>query len=292
MTRKPQRARVWLATLSAVVGVATGMFTLRDQVFPNESGSAGAVSAPLYQQQVGRICDRFIQDDRFRAGQDAPVKHRLTRATTTTAQRNALLDAVRRSSARSGNTLAAFTALPPPKALAAARRATSEAWTRNLARLRAYAERLDAVATRAQLVAAAEYLAALRTPLAEDGVKVRSGLERLGGADCDLPAPKVTQAFTLPPLHGVHRPTKAEQHGSVPDRIVNGPSVASPKKPVAPVTPPAPKPSINVPAPTAPAPRPTLQTPEGKQAPGGHTSLNTPGGGASSGGGAAGGGDG
>jgi hypothetical protein len=291
MTRKPQRARVWLATLSAVVGVATGMFTLRDQVFPNESGSAGAVTSSLYQQQVGRICDRFDQDDHFRAHQDVTVKRRLVRATTTTAQRNALLDAVRRSSARSGNTLAAFTALPPPKALAAAGRDARDAWTRNLARLRAYAERLDAVATRAQLVATIDYLAGLRTPLAEDGVKVRSGLERLGGADCDLPAPRVTQAFTLPPLHRAHPDTKPRQPTPRNDKSVNGPSVASPQKSVTP-TPAPKKPSINVPAPTAPAPRPTPQSPEWKSPPGGHGSVNTPGGGATGGGGAGGGGDG
>jgi hypothetical protein len=286
MARKQQRARVWLATVSAVVGVATGMFTLRDQVFPSESGSAGAVSIPLYQQQVGRICDRFDRDDRLRADQDANVKRRLTRAATTTAQRNALLDAVRRSSARSGNTLAAFTALTPPKALAVARRATGDAWTRNLARLHAYADRLDGVATRPQLVAATSYLAGLRTPLAEDGVKVRSGLEHLGGADCNMATPRVTPAFTLPPLRRTHPQTKPGQQTPT-------------HKPVVPVTPPpVPKaPTLNAPA---PAPTPShgpqspewshasgghgVNTPEGKHAPGGH-SVNTPGGGATGGGG-------
>jgi hypothetical protein len=43
-----RQAAIWLATLSTVVGIATGMFTLRDQVFPRESGSAQAVSVSAF----------------------------------------------------------------------------------------------------------------------------------------------------------------------------------------------------------------------------------------------------
>jgi hypothetical protein len=49
------RPGVWLATLSTMVGVATGMFTLRDEIFPNESGRAEA-SVPDFQRSVGQIC--------------------------------------------------------------------------------------------------------------------------------------------------------------------------------------------------------------------------------------------
>jgi hypothetical protein len=198
--KKRQRAGVWLATVSAVVGVATGMFTLRDQVFPSEAGSAAAVSVPVYRQQVGGICDRVNEDDRDRAKQDVQVRRRLARATTTTAQRNALLDGVRRTSARSGQTLAAFNGFQPPKGLAAARRDTQAAWDRNLARLRDYAQRLDVVTTRAQLLAAVRHLSGMRPGIAKDGVALRSGLQRLGGAQCDLQAPRVTATFTLPAL--------------------------------------------------------------------------------------------
>ena len=44
-----RRPAVWLATLSTVVGIATGMFTLRDQVFPRASGTAVAASEDAYQ---------------------------------------------------------------------------------------------------------------------------------------------------------------------------------------------------------------------------------------------------
>ena len=73
---------VWLATLSTVVGVATGMFTLRDQVFPRESGTAVAVSVPAYQQGVGRVCDEVNDNDAYRARNDRAVRRELQRART------------------------------------------------------------------------------------------------------------------------------------------------------------------------------------------------------------------
>ena len=196
-----RHAAIWLATLSTVVGIATGMFTLRDQVFPRESGSAQAVSTVAYQQQVGRVCDELNTDDSRRARQLKSIRKQLRQANTTTAQRNALLDGQRRTIARSGHALASFTSLETPKPLRATDRTTEAAWTRNLTRLQTYAERLDRVETRAQLVSAVGYLSGLRTPLAQDGVKLMSGLRRLGGANCDLRTPISTPTFPLPPLH-------------------------------------------------------------------------------------------
>jgi hypothetical protein len=193
-----RHARIWLATLSTVVGVATGMFTLRDQVFPGEAGSAGAVSVPAYQQQVGRICDQMNDNDRSRAHEDTTLKAALYRADTTIAQRNALLDPVRRTVSRDGHELAVFAALETPKALASARRNTETAWNRNLARLRDYALRLDRIRTRTDLLAAIDHLSKLRPLLASDGVTLASGLERLGAANCDLRPPRVTATITLP----------------------------------------------------------------------------------------------
>jgi hypothetical protein len=176
------------------------MFTLRDQVFPGEAGSARAVSVSGYQQEVGRVCDQVNDNDRRRAHEDTIVRTRLQRAKTTIAQRNALLDPVRRTVARSGHTLASFGALDTPTALAASRRDTEAAWNRNLARLRDYALRLDRVTTRAQLLAAVDHLSSLRPLLTSDAVTLASGLERLGAANCDLQPPRVTATFTLPPL--------------------------------------------------------------------------------------------
>jgi hypothetical protein len=193
-----RHARIWLATLSTVVGVATGMFTLRDEVFPAEAGSASAVSVPVYQQQVGKVCDTVNDNDRVRAHQDGMVRIRLQRAQTTLVQRNALLDGVRRVGARSGHALASFSALAVPTPLAATSHEAEAAWNRNLARLRGYAARLDRAGTRAELVAAIDHLSGLRPLLAADGLTVASALERLGGANCDLRPPRVTATFTLP----------------------------------------------------------------------------------------------
>jgi hypothetical protein len=191
---------IWLATLSTVVGVATGMFTLRDQVFPRESGSAQAVSASAFQQQVGGVCDDLNTDDRRRARQVKTIHRRLRTARTTISQRNALLDGQRQTIARSGDALAAFAAIETPKNLRATRRGVKAAWTRNLGRLQSYAERLDRVETRADLAAAIRYLSSLRTPVARDGVALMAGLRRLGGANCDLRTPINTKTFPLPPL--------------------------------------------------------------------------------------------
>jgi hypothetical protein len=211
-----RRATIWLATLSTVVGLATGMFTLRDRVFPNESGSAAAVSLPTYQQEVGRICDELNEDDHRRAAEVAVIRKKLRRATTTLAQRNALLDGQRRTIARPGHTLATFTALATPDDLLAARRTTMAAWNLNLGRLRAYAQRLDRAGTRAELLAAIGYLSDLRPQLAETGVALMAGLRSLGGSSCDIRTPIVTPAFSLPAHRRTDGPGAADVDGPGP----------------------------------------------------------------------------
>jgi hypothetical protein len=206
------RAKIWLATISTVVGVATGMFTLRDQVFPSESSSAGAMSASGYEEHVGRICDEVNTNDRLRAHEDSSLRAGLLRAKTTIDQRNQLLDAARRTIARDGQTLASFTGLTPPKALASVRRDTQVAWNRNLARVRDYALRLDGAGTRAQVVATLVHLSTLRPVIAADHVKVAAGLEHLGGAECDLKPQRVTRTFTLPPPRAQHKPRPHPAH--------------------------------------------------------------------------------
>jgi hypothetical protein len=262
---------VWLATLSTVVGIATGMFTLRDQVFPREAGTAAAVTVSVYEQRVGRVCDEVNANDRARARGDRTIRKRLQTAKTTIAQRNALLDGVRQSIARSGHALAAFAALEAPQALASIRGRTQAAWSRNLARLRDYALRLDRSATRSQLLATVDHLATVRPLLAGDGVSLTSGLEHLGQANCDLRPPIVTATFTLPPLPA-HGHTSRPTHGK--------------------------RPHINTPAPSEGAnpgtqgnPGPAAAAGSTGSGAGGSSSANNPGGaGAGGGGGGAGGG--
>ena len=284
-----QRAKIWLATVSTVVGVATGMFTLRDEVFPSEAGSAGAMSTSAYEEHVGRICDEVNANDRLRAHEDSKLRASLPRARRTIDQRNLLLDAVRRTAARDGQTLASFTGLAAPKALASVRHDTGMAWNRNLGRVRGYAQRLDGAGTRAELVAALVHLSALRPLIAADHVTVAAGLERLGAAECDLQPQRVTSAFTLPAPHAEkprrHRhtvdphpaaghaappanapPPRMRPHGSPGFRRVTS------------------RPSINTPMPSA------VPRPPGSNSTKGSTSLNTPGAssGASGGGGSGG----
>lgn len=74
------RPAVWLATLSTVVGVATGMFTLRDQVFPGEGSTASAVNAGAYQAHVGRICDEINESEKLRRQGDRKLARQLESA--------------------------------------------------------------------------------------------------------------------------------------------------------------------------------------------------------------------
>jgi hypothetical protein len=171
----------------------------------------------VYEQRVGRVCDEINDNDRARARADKTVRKRLQTAKTTIAQRNALLDGVRQSIARSGHGLAAFAALETPKSLATTHERTQAAWNRNLARLREYALRLDRSATNRQLLATLDHLGTLRPLLASDGVVLSSGLEHLGQANCDLRPPIVTATFTLPPL-ATNRHARSGTHAKRPHK--------------------------------------------------------------------------
>ena len=275
------RAKIWLATISTVVGVATGMFTLRDQVFPSEAGSAGAMSTPAYEEHVGRVCDEVNANDRLRAHEDSILRVGLPRAQTTIDQRNLLLDAARRTIARDGHALAAFTGLAAPDALAPVRHDTGTAWNRNLARVRDYALRLDGAGTRAQLVAALVHLSTVRPQIAADRVTVASGLERLGAAECDLQPQRVTRTFTLPPPRAQNKPGIHGTGGHLPATrrpSVTGEAPQPAQTPQAPAPRPSPlstgpsRPGANTPMPSAPLPTP------------GPNSANTPGAGGGGGG--------
>ena len=216
------------------------MFTLRDQVFPREAGTAAAVSAPTYQRDIGGVCDELNDNDSFQARDEKAIEKRLQRAETTIAQRNALVDGVRRTASRSAHALAAFNALEPPAALAAVRHDTETAWNRHLARTRDYAVMLDRAGTRAQLDAALNHLVSLRPAHARDSDTLRSGLERLGDASCDLEPHIVSRTFTLPKLDTDKRAAKRRDRRSDPP--ANGPPATA-----------TPSAQVNTPPPTATA---------------------------------------
>lgn len=234
--RLSHRPGIWLATLSTVVGVATGMFTLRDQVFPSQAGTAQAVPDSVYRHKVGQICDEVNTADQARVRDLRPLSRRLRLATTTARQRNALLFAVRRETARSSHALAALSALDPPKARAAAHRSTEAAWNRNLDRIRTYAEQLDSASDRRQMMAAIESLSRRRSAIARDSVRVTAGLQRLGQESCRVEPPITTATLTLPPLRGtggasVNTPgvnTPSAGSGSGGANSTGGPDVTPP----------------------------------------------------------------
>jgi hypothetical protein len=250
---------VWLATISTVVGLATGMFTLRDQIFPREAGTAAAVSTPAFQQSVGEVCDELNANDKARAREDRATARQLKNARATVGQRNVLVDGARRITARTEHALAAFKALEPPEPLRGVRRATAAAWDRYVARLRDYALALDEVGTRAQLVGALEQLASAQPAFGRDSDAIRSGLVRLGGANCDLEPRTVTTTYTLPPAKGTGRPANrppspAPTAKPPPAATVappsNTPESTSPTNPGPPANPP---PMPNVPPSVPPA---------------------------------------
>ena len=277
------RAKIWLATISTVVGVATGMFTLRDQVFPSEAGSAGAMSTPAYEEHVGRVCDEVNANDRLRAHEDSILRVGLPRAQTTIDQRNLLLDAARRTIARDGHALAAFTGLAAPDALAPVRHDTGTAWNRNLARVRDYALRLDDAGTRDQLVAALVHLSTVRPSIAADHVTVAAGLERLGAAECDLQPQRVTRTFTLPPPRAQHEP-RTHRTGQLP--ATRRPSVTgqATRPAQTPATRPAPAPRRSPLSAVPSRPGANTPMPSSTQPSHGPNSANTPGAGGGGGG--------
>jgi hypothetical protein len=173
------------------------MFTLRDQIFPHQAGDAQA-SLSFYEQSIDDICSATNQAERASAQSAKRLAARMPRARTVLAQRNALLDSATQTLASSEYRLGRFTGLDVPGALVNRARETAAAWRRIVARLRNYTERLDAVTSQHDLLAAVNMLPAMRTALARDGVTRTAGLTELGGGRCRLDSPIVTPTITLP----------------------------------------------------------------------------------------------
>jgi len=225
--RRLGRPAVWLATLSTVVGIATGMFTLRDQIAPGESGSARASLAD-YQTSIGEVCLAVNEAESARARDARALAHRLPRADSVATTRELLLRSTNRRVADLVDDVSMFGGVSAPKANAREHVAVSAAWKRNLARIRAYGHRLDGVVTRGQLAAAADVLYRQRVPLTRDGLTVRTGLVHLGGRHCHLDKPITTPNVCIPALCERHserrrprpavapKPAPAEASSSVP----------------------------------------------------------------------------
>jgi hypothetical protein len=193
-----RRSGIWLTTLSTALAVATGMFTLRDQIFPPRESVGAPASVELYEHSVASICSALNHADRARARSARRLATRLPRARSTLAQRNALLDSTKQVLVSSEHQLASFTALDVPGVLMTRQRETAAAWDRIVARLRGYAQRLDAASGQRDLLAVVRTLPRTRTALARDRVTRARGLTNLGGGRCRLDQPISTPTITLP----------------------------------------------------------------------------------------------
>jgi hypothetical protein len=207
------RPTVWLATLSTVVGLATGMFTLRDQVFPREAGTAVAISEPAYQAAVVQVCDAFNEAEHRRAAQLERLRRDVRRARNAPAQRDAILRQSRDSTSRSGAVLAQLLAVEPPDTLAAVQRSAVRSWQRNLDRRRAYQVRLEKTSTREEILTAVAPLNRERGAIQSDTVTLTAALRRLGGAGC-----------RLDPVADIPVPLPDVDQGDVRGRHADGPS--------------------------------------------------------------------
>jgi hypothetical protein len=224
------RPAVWLATLSTVVGVATGMFTLRDQVLPREASTAEAGAD--YQRSIGRICDARNAGETARHTDSERLRTRLRRARTNLAQRNALLDVQRRILARSNDDLARLRGLEAPRKLTPGHRAATAALTRNNDRIQDYVQRLSSASTRDDLLDAGRALAKMRPAIAHDSVALNARLIRLGGRECDLDPPTVTSTIMLPALARPHREPKRPAAKKPDPAATTSPEAQEPVTPV------------------------------------------------------------
>src|SRR3954452_8318151 len=146
-----RRAQVWLATLGTVVGVATGMVALADNVLPKHSDDAEATPSPVVQQTVGSICDDVNRHDADRVSDAKLLRRRLRRGRTALQVRDALLESYQRTLRNAEHDQTRLAAIRPPRPTLATQRAAARAWTNNLERLRGIVAALDDAGTWAKL---------------------------------------------------------------------------------------------------------------------------------------------
>jgi hypothetical protein len=272
---RPRHGRfiVTLGTLSTVIAVATGMFTLRDQIFQRESGSALASTA-AYQLAVGDICSEVNEAAAATTKDNQDLRAALADAKTVTQERNALLTAAKAGAHRAHDGVAALMGIVPSDDGKSVHRATTTAWKRNAHRLDAHAQRLDNATSQRDIQRAMASLSAARPAIAEDRTAVRAGLEQLGGTECRLERADADPPISLPrrlnkPNHHdaavpvTSSPSPSEHTTTGQPSIPDGPD-ASPPQATTP-GPDASQPQATTPGPDASQPRSTAPGPDASQ---------------------------
>ena len=253
----------------ALVSVGVPLLAARDDpggraATQSESSVEAAAAEVSYAKDVGAVCDDMNAAQAARRRAALRLRERLDRAKTTIAQRNALIDDTQSTIDRFTRVFGAFRELGAPRRLARLHRATAGAWGDSLERLRRYRTLLAGGFTRPRLVAILERFPRKSGLIIEaQGVDVRAGLERLGGAECDLAALKTVRVFTLPP---VDSPRPKSDPGPLVPTPRQPPPAPAPPVPTPDPAPPVPTPAPAPPRPT-PAPAPPVPTPGGNDGP-------------------------
>jgi uncharacterized membrane protein YgcG len=177
------------------------MFSLRDQIFPSDAGTATA-SASVYETSVGEICMALNQANSALVQNADNLANRLAKARTPLAQRNAVLDSWTVVLSSSQYELGLFEGLDVPSAFDAREHVTAAAWNRIVARLRGFTRQLDDVSDDAALMAAVQTLPAIGEANATDVVMRTAGLTELGSGRCVLNPPANPPTITIPTLPG------------------------------------------------------------------------------------------
>ena len=261
-----QLSIVVVPVVVALVSVGVPLLTAHDDPGGGGAATQGASSVEAevgYVKDVGAVCDDMNAAQSARRRAALRLRERLDRARTTIAQRNALIDDTQSTIDRSTRVFGSFRELGAPDRLMRLHRATAGAWSDSLERLRRYRTLLGGASTRAQLVGILERFPRRSGLVVEaQGVDVRAGLERLGGAECDLAAIKTVRVFVLPPVGST-----ATKRTPVVPTPRQPPPAPQPAVPIPDPAPPVPTPApVPVPVPT-PAPAPPVPTPGGSDDP-------------------------
>jgi hypothetical protein len=197
MSAGPKKSTVWLATVSTLVGVATGMVTLREKVLPGDNQANASTGD--FERAMDPICDALNVSETERPRDVRHLRRALQKATTNTEQRDAIMVSTRRTRSDSSRQLAKFRGLDVPEKLAEQHEKTGDAWARNVDRLRRYESRLDAVEDRGDLVHELRSFSRKKYVMGRDGDTRDMGLERLSNSSC-LDEAEVTPPVPLPRL--------------------------------------------------------------------------------------------
>jgi len=188
-----------LGTAATVVGLTTGVLTLKDQVFPPDQPTAQ--TAAQYQQQVGEVCDRTnaVQSSNLRRAR--PYKKRLRKAKDLGELRNAVMDEVQNRIDSGGDLRGRLAGLEAPsKKLQVIQDETVANRDKSLSALQAYREELEGVASDTELTRAVGEVD--RSSIEKNALQARAQLQRLGGPSCDLEPRKTSAAVDLPRVGG------------------------------------------------------------------------------------------